>query len=243
MLLFWEVNMKTKHRIRTYFSPTEQALWFGSSLLILLSFCMFDREQYLTLLASLIGVTSLIFSAKGNPIGQLLMVLFSLLYGIISFTCSYYGEMITYLGMTMPMAVFALISWLRHPYQGNKAEVQVNRISRRELVYMWIVTALVTVLFYFILAFFRTANLLPSTLSVTTSFAAVYLTFRRSPWYAVAYAANDLTLILLWVLASLEEIRYVSVAICFLAFFVNDLYSFVCWRSMEQRQAANLPAN
>ena len=235
--------MKAKHLIWTYFSPTERTLWFGSSVLILLSFCLFDGEQYLTLLASLIGVTSLIFSAKGNPIGQLLMVLFSLLYGIISFTCSYYGEMITYLGMTMPMAVFALISWLRHPYQGNKAEVQVNQISRREQMYMWLATVLVTVLFCFILAFFHTANLLPSTLSVTTSFVAVYLTFRRSPWYAVAYAANDLILILLWVLASLEDIRYFSVAICFAAFFVNDLYGFVCWRSMEKRQTAGLTAN
>ncbi len=43
------------------------------------------------------------------------MIIFSLLYGIISYTFSYYGEMITYLGMTMPMAVFALISWLRNP--------------------------------------------------------------------------------------------------------------------------------
>lgn len=33
------------------------------------------------------------------------MVLFSLLYGIISYAFAYYGEMITYLGMTMPMAV------------------------------------------------------------------------------------------------------------------------------------------
>ena len=38
--------------------------------------------------------------------------------------------MITYLGMTMPMAAFALITWLRHPYKGNRSEVQVNTISR-----------------------------------------------------------------------------------------------------------------
>ena len=97
---------------------------------------MFDRENFLTLLASLIGVTSLIFNAKGNPVGQFLMVLFSLIYGIISFTFSYYGEMITYLGMTMPMAVFALTSWLRNPYNGNKAEVKVNSIGKREQIFM-----------------------------------------------------------------------------------------------------------
>ena len=97
---------------------------------------MFDRENYLTLAAFLVGVTSLIFNAKGNPFGQFLMVIFSLLYGIISFSFAYYGEMLTYLGMTMSMAVFALISWLRIPHNGNKSEVKVNSIEKKEILFM-----------------------------------------------------------------------------------------------------------
>ena len=221
----------------TYFTKEERLLWVSSVILIIASFCVFDRENYLTLSASLVGVTSLIFNAKGNPFGQLLMVIFSLLYGIISYTFSYYGEMITYLGMTMPMAVFALISWLRNPYEGNKAEVKVNRISKKEVVFMWILAAVVTVVFYFILAYFRTANIVPSTLSVTTSFIAVYLTFRRNPYFAVAYAANDVVLIVLWVLASVSDVKYISVVVCFVAFLVNDIYGFVNWRKMEIRQS------
>ena len=38
------------------------------------------------MIASLVGVTSLIFIAKGNPIGQALIVVFSLLYGAISYS-------------------------------------------------------------------------------------------------------------------------------------------------------------
>ena len=222
--------------ITDYFSKKEILLWVSSAALIIISFCLFDRENYMTLLASLIGVTSLIFNAKGNPVGQFLMVIFSLIYGIISYTFSYYGEMITYLGMTMPMAVFALISWLKNPYNGNKSEVEVNTISKKETVFMWIGTAVVTVIFYYILVHFNTANIIPSTISVTTSFLAVYLTFRRCPYFAVAYAANDIVLIILWILASMYDIRYVSVVTCFAAFFVNDLYGFVSWQKMQERQ-------
>ena len=229
--------MKTKQWIRSYFSPTERTLWFGSSVLILLSFCLFDREQYLTLLASLIGVTSLIFSAKGNPIGQLLMVLFSLLYGIISFTCSYYGEMITYLGMTMPMGIVALVAWIRNPYKGNNAEVTVNKVGKTEALLLIPLTAAVTFVFYFILRYFHTANLIPSTLSVATSFAAAYLTARRSPFYALLYACNDAVLIVLWLLATMEDLSYLSMLICFVMFLVNDLYGFFSWMRMEQRQS------
>ena len=221
---------------KDYFSKSEIVLWSSSVMVIIISFCVFDRINYMTLCASLIGVASLIFNAKGNPFGQLLMVVFSLLYGIISYTFSYYGEMITYLGMTLPMAVFSLITWIRNPYQGNHAEVEVNHLRRGEGVFLAVLAAAVTLLFYFILAYFNTANLLPSTVSVTTSFGAAYLTFRRNPWYAAWYAANDLVLVVLWVLASTVNIMYISVTVCFAAFFANDLYGFINWRRIEARQ-------
>lgn len=224
-------------KLWTYFSKMERILWSESVLLIVVSFCLFDRENYLTLFASLIGVTSLIFNAKGNPVGQGLMIVFSLLYGVISYTFSYYGEMITYLGMTMPMAVFALITWLKNPYQGNRAEVKVNSIGKGELVALCLLTAAVTAAFYFLLHAFHTANIIPSTISVTTSFLAVYLTFRRSPFFALAYAANDLVLIVLWTMASVADMRYLSVVVCFLAFLCNDVYGYVSWQRMKRRQA------
>lgn len=222
-----------------YFTKGELALWFLSVALIVVSFIVFDRENFLTLVASLIGVTSLIFNAKGNPFGQFLMVIFSLLYGIISFTFAYYGEMITYLGMTAPMAVVALISWLLNPYNGNKAEVEVNRLSLKEIILMICLTAIVTLLFYYILAALHTVNLIPSTLSVTTSFLAVYLTFRRSAFFAIGYAANDIVLIILWIMATRTDLSYLSVAVCFVMFLANDIYGFVNWTKIQKRQEAN----
>ena len=224
--------------MKKYFTKADLTLWGSSVALILLSFLIFDRVNFMTLAASLVGVTSLIFNAKGNPVGQALMIIFSLLYGIISYRFSYYGEMVTYLGMTAPMALFALISWLRNPYKGNRAEVAVNRLGAVEWLIMLILSALVTVAFYFILAHFGTANMLPSTLSVTTSFIAVYLTFRRSPYFALAYATNDIVLIVLWILASTQDISYLSVMICFVLFLVNDIYGFISWRKMVRRQMA-----
>lgn len=231
-----EVFMEKMKRLQNYFTKTEKILWLMSVTLIMGAFLLFDRENHVTLAASFIGVTSLIFNAKGNPVGQLLMIFFSVLYGLISYTFSYFGEMATYLGMTAPMALFALISWMKNPYEGKRCEVQVNRIGKAEQIVMWILSGAVTIIFYFILKRFHTANIVPSTISVTTSFLAVYLTFRRSPYYAIGYAANDIVLILLWSMAAMEDISYVSVIVCFMAFLVNDIYGFVSWRKMEKRQ-------
>lgn len=223
--------------MRNYFSKTEIILWCSSVLLIVGAFCLFDRESLLTLIASLIGVTSLIFCAKGNPVGQVLMIIFCILYGIISFSFNYYGEMITYLGMTMPMAVISLVAWLKNPYKDNKSEVAVNSIGKKDIALMCIAAATVTVVFYFMLSYFNTANLIPSTVSVTTSFIAAYLTYKRSPYFALAYASNDVVLVVLWIMASIRDVSYVSVVVCFFVFLFNDIYGFISWQRMKIRQS------
>lgn len=225
-------------KIKNYFTLGELILWFSSAILITVSFFVFDKSGFLSPLASLIGVTSLIFNAKGNPFGQVLMIIFSLLYGIISYSFNYYGEMLTYLGMTLPMAVFSLVVWLKNPYNGKKSEVAVNSITKKETVLMFLISGAVTFVFYFILDYFNTSNMLFSTISVTTSFLAVYLTFRRSPYYALGYAANDIVLIILWTLASMENTKYISVVVCFSVFLINDIYGFISWNKMKKRQTA-----
>lgn len=228
--------MKKIKSIINYFSAAELALWTFSVFCIIFSFLFFKAKSSLTLAASLIGVTSLIFNAKGNPFGQFLSVVFSIIYGIISYSYAYFGEMITYLGMTAPMALFSLIAWIRHPYSEGKAEVRVNSLKMKEVIFMFVLSGVVTFALYFVLKFFNTANLLPSTISVTTSFLAVYLTFRRSPYFAAAYAANDIVLIILWYLASLNDMSYLSVLICFAMFLINDIYGFINWIKIKKRQ-------
>ena len=217
-------------------SRTEFIIWISSVTLIMSFFLIFDRGNYWALVASLIGTTALIYNSRGEPLGPALLIIFSLIYGAISFGCRYYGEMITYVGMSMPMAVFALVSWLRNPFEKGKTQVRVNRIGKTEVLLMLLLSVVVTVAFYFILKYFGTANLLPSTLSVITSFIAAYLTFRRSPYFALAYAANDVILIVLWTLATIKDISYLSVLVCFGVFLFNDTYGFVRWRMMQRRQ-------
>ena len=214
----------------------ERALWLVSSLIITVSFLFGTDKNPLTLIVSLIGVTSLIFIAKGNVWGQILMIIFSIIYGYISYKTRYYGEMITYVGMTGPMAVMALVAWLKNPFEGEENQVAVAEITPAKIAVVTALSIIVTVIFYFILEYFNTANLVLSTVSVLTSFFAASLTFLRSPYYALGYAANDVVLIILWVLASMENPGYIPMVMCFVVFFVNDVYGYISWKRMAEMQ-------
>ena len=229
--------MKLKNSFK-HLTKFELCLWLFSLTAMMVSFLIPKKKDFLTLIASLIGVTALIFIAKGLVLGQILTVVFAIFYGLVSFFFKYYGEMITYLCMTAPSAVLAIISWVKHPYK-NSDEVKINKMTKKQVVFMIFLTILATILFYFILGAFDNRNLIVSTLSITTSFLASYLTFMRSPFYAIAYAVNDIVLIVLWVLASIVNISYFPFVICFLLFLVNDIYGFINWKKMEKLQKEN----
>lgn len=214
----------------------ERALWTLSVLVMLAGYWLAPDGGILNLTASLIGVTALIFVSKGYVIGQILTVIFAVFYGIISFEQRYYGEMITYLCMTAPISLLSIISWMRHPYEGTK-EVEVGTLNSRQCLFLVLASAATTALFYFILKALGTANLFFSTISVTTSFLASALTYFRSSCYALGYAANDVVLIVLWLMAAANDPSCLVMAACFLMFLANDLYGYFNWQRIKRRQA------
>ena len=110
-----------------HFTKFELFLWIFS-LISILVVSILSKSNFLNIFSSLIGVTSLIFIAKGYPFGQFLVCIFAILYGIISLSFSYYGEMITYVFMSLPIAFVTGISWLRHPFKKGESEVKVEKI-------------------------------------------------------------------------------------------------------------------
>ena len=136
--------------------------------------------------------------------------------------------------MSGVIALISTISWIRHPYA--EKQVKVGRPKPLTVVCVFLLAAVVTAAFYFILKVLGTASLTFSTLSITTSFIASSLTVLRSPFYALAYAANDIVLIVLWVLAAINAPSCIPMIICFVTFLANDIYGFINWQRMEKQQ-------
>ncbi len=213
----------------------ELYLWLLSMTVIAVSSFFGGQQGLIATIASLLGVTALIFISKGMVAGQFFIIAFAILYGIVSLDVKYYGEAITYLGMSLPMAIVSTVSWIRHPHKDSE-RVEIAEMTTKKLILVLMTTAVVTIAFFFILKTLGNASLYISTLSITTSFMAASFTFLRSPYYAVAYAANDLVLIVLWIIACFKDISNLSMIFCFVMFFINDMYGFYNWKKMQKEQ-------
>lgn len=219
------------------FHKLDWTIWLSSITILLITFIVGGKSDPMVITATLTGVTGLIFIAKGDFWGHICIIIFSLLYGISSLSSHYYGEFITYVFMTLPMAIAALISWIKNPYNDNdRNEVRIGNMTPKKISILVILTCGTAFAFFFILRHFNTANLLFSTISIATSFLAVGLTAFRSPYYAIAYMANDIVLIILWSMASANNPGSVPYIISFSIFLFQDFYGYMSWQKMKKRQ-------
>lgn len=213
----------------------EKILLIGSILIVSATGIIFNSDL-LTPICSIVGIITALLLAKGKYMGQVFGLLIVILYSIVSFRNKFYGEVIIYLIIMLPMYVMGIISWIRHQDKKTNS-VEVNKISKQE----WVIVALVSVVWfigiYFLLKSFNTEELFVSSLSVLDSLFAIYLQIRRSKYSFYFYVINDLVLILLWgipcIMGSFFLIPMLMNPIINL---VNDIYGIVNWRKLEAVQ-------
>lgn len=220
------------------FTKFEWCLWIGSLGAVTAAHFAVLSTDWLSLCTSLAGVTCLIFAARGDPLAPVFSITFSTMYVVISYFFGYYGEMLIYLFMQIPVNVAAIFTWLKNRNPKNTAQVKPGKFTFRKLGIMLALDFVITTAFYFILDYLNTPNIIPSTLSVSTSFAALFFMALRVPQFALFYILNDAVMIALWALALPQNIGYISLVVCFSVFLINDVYSLISWIK-RQRNSDN----
>ncbi len=215
-------------------SGFEKTLYAVSVSVIIISSILSGNFNAANTLCSVLGATALIFVSKGNPIGQLFTVIFGIIYAIISFRLRLLSEVITYAGMTAPIALIAFITWLKNPYEKN--EVKIAKLTKGKIIGLIASAIPVTVLMCLLMLKLNTPYIVLSTVSIFTSYIAAYLTVCRSPYYAFGYSLNDIVLIILWSLAAKKDLSYISIVACFVIFLANDLYGLYNWERLRKKQ-------
>ena len=123
----------------------------------------------------------------------------------------------------------------------NILGTQVDEVPSEQSIFMKQSLSIVyyaTILFLLTNGFYLVKNIVMNTMIVIDMIplymmVAASLTMLRSSYYAVGYAANDIVLIVLWIMATMKDPSYFSVTIIFTIFFFFDLYGFVSWRKRE----------
>lgn len=206
-----------------------------SAIAIVVAFVFTAEKQWLTLIIAILGLVSAICTSKGMFYTPIINVIYVVFYVIVSINQQYYGEAIVYGVIIAPIQIFTIFSWIKN--KQKEQTVAINKIHKKEWIYIAVVTTISIVGLYFILKVLNTSSLVVSTFSLVFCALANYLLLRRSSYYALAFVINDIFLVTLWLIAAIESnFSLVLMLINSLVFSVNDVYGFFRWRKQEKQQ-------
>ena len=213
----------------------EKILLFGSIILISAVAIVF-KSDVLTTICSIVGIITALLLAKGKNSGQLFGILITILYSIVSFKNKFYGEVIIYIVLMLPMYIIGIVSWIRHQNKETNT-VDVNKINYKEWFIVSLSSIIIFIGIYFLLKYFNTNELIVSSISVVASLFAIYLQIRRSRFSFYFYIINDLILIVLWgIPIIIGNILVLPMVFNPIINLINDSYGVYNWKKLEKEQ-------
>lgn len=176
--------------------------------------------------------------AKGKYACYIIGIISTFFYAYVSYSNSYYGEVIISMCCTLPLMIFGLINWLKH--QDNTKTVVIKDMTIKEFVIVLLSQVILFMGYYYILKLFNTNNILVSTFSIVASLIATYLTARRSEYGFVGFIINDLILIALWGIPIFTgNLSIIPVVLCPILLLINDIYGAYNWKKIKIEQKDN----
>lgn len=197
------------------------------------------KSAALTIFCSLFGIVGVFFIAKGMVVGQMISIVYAVLYATMSYFNHLYGEMIVTLAVTLPIYVATIVTWLRNSSKKDKV-VKVNKsLSVLEWVLIFVVAAGLGVGVYYMLRAFNTANLLISTFSVMAGAMAGYLALRRCEYNFIFYILSNIVCICLWMFMIIKDknVSYIPTITLFVVPLFLNVFGMITWIKIKRIQS------
>lgn len=213
----------------------EIILLCGSIISVVITGVLCD-SALLTIICSITGILCALTQAKGKIISQFIGLALVVLYSILSFQNKFYGEVLIYIFIMLPLFISGIISWIKNLNKETNI-VNENELQKREWIILIIISSVLFVGLYYLLKYFNTSQLFVSTLSMVTSLFATYLVARRSKYGFLFYIGNDIILFILWGLPVIQgNLLLIPMLVNPIINFINDSYGWKSWNNREENK-------
>ena len=134
----------------------------------------------------------------------------------------------------IPISIYAIIEWFKNR---NKSQIKIKKCTKKEIFLILGFAPCFLVAFYFLLKYFNTEQLIPSTLSILFTSLACYFVARRSGFGFIMYLLSDICLIIMWgSLIFWSNTYFIPIFINSILFLILDTYSFIKWNKIYRNQ-------
>lgn len=219
-----------------------EKIWLALLIILPIIFSIIFKSTIINCITTISYLLSAIFLAKGKVIAYASGIFGLILYGYVSFTVGYFGELIISGAILMPVMIYGLVNWFKNKRIDEKQGkvVVVKQVGKKEIAILLTSQIICGVGYYFLLKAFNTNFLFVSTISIVTSVIASYLVAKRSQYGLLAFLINDFVLVILWSSIIFQgNLSYITILLTPFMLLVSDFYGIFNWKKLKNSQEEN----
>lgn len=186
--------------------------------IITISFIMKDSK--VALISAICGISYTILAGKGKISCYLFGLMGTLCYAYISYQNSLFGNLALYLLYYLPMQIIGIFKWKKHLNKDTGMVIKTKLTPKERLQY-FILSAIVTIIFAYFLKLFNDANPIIDAITTIFSITGLILTIKRAieQWYL--WAVVNVLSAIMWIEA------YIAGSNCFATILMWSVYAIL----------------
>lgn len=197
---------------------------------------IFFEKNWLSFSCALVGCFAILFLAKGYFFAPAVNAVYDILYIILTFTENKLGAMYSYILITLPIDIYVTFTWKKK--EKNSNVIEINKIHKKEWIYFGIISAIMTVVTYFVLKLRNSDDLILETLDFMTIAMAGYMLIRKNNTYSLIYSINSLISVIVWTLTAINgNMSALAQAVNFAFNFLIESYGYFNLKRELKRQS------
>ena len=226
-----------------YHEKRFKVIWFSFIVLSMIACLIIAPTSYLYCAELFITALSIHLIGEAKLAGQIFALIECFLYAYISFKNKLFGETIKSLGISLPLVVFALVSWAKSLKKQGNETIKINELTPKKWAIVGLVFVVMCVACYFLLGLIGTSALILSSITFSISVICKYLTAKayKESWFLTIIQC--IISFSLWVYAFIENIilnaadlATIPILVMYLAILSNAIYSFILWQAMFKKE-------
>ncbi len=216
----------------------DEICWLSAAVTIIAALSMYWGDSPMGIISSTTGVACVVFTGKGKLSAYLFGLINCVLYAIISFKASLYGETMLNVIYYVPMQFVGFITWNKNMNTAT-GSVKKRKMTGSQRIYMLALIGICTVIYGVILRYL--GDIIPFIDSFTTiaSVFAMIISVKMyvEQWYI--WIAVNVMSVIMWMIAFANGNDSMATLLMWIVYLFNSAIMCLKWEREVRKEQRN----
>ncbi len=212
--------------------------WLLIAVIVIASLSIYWGDNLMGIISSVTGVACVVCTGKGKLSAYLFGLINCILYAIISYKASLYGETMLNVIYYIPMQFIGFVTWNKN-MNISTASVQKRRMSTVQHIWIFASIGVCTVIYGVILRYLGdTIPFIDSFTTVASVFAMIIsVKMYTEQWYI--WIAVNVMSVIMWIIAFINGTDSIATLLMWIVYLFNSVIMCVKWEREARKERKN----